>query len=69
MPSWKAWVQRTSGLIKRGSKEQAEKERLQKKGRKCFERGNICDRSKNYWKKAIKNGKLKDLGGETGWSN
>jgi hypothetical protein len=62
-------VERPVGLIKRGSGALAQKVRLQKKGRKCFERGNICDRSKYYWIKAIKNDKLKDLGGETCWSN
>jgi hypothetical protein len=46
------WVERPVGLIKRGSGAQALKERLQKKGRKCFERGNICHRSKSLQDKS-----------------
>ncbi len=48
------WVERPVGLIKRGSEseEQAEKERLQKKGRECFERGNICHRPKSLQDKS-----------------
>jgi hypothetical protein len=46
------WVERPVGLIKRGSKEQAQKERLQKKGRKCFARANICNRSKSLLDKS-----------------
>jgi hypothetical protein len=41
------WVERPVGLIKRGNGAQAQKLRLQNKGRECFERANICNRSKS----------------------
>ncbi len=39
-------VERPVGLIKRWSGAQTQKLRLQNKGKECFARANICNRSK-----------------------
>jgi hypothetical protein len=45
MTSWKAWVQRPSGLKRRALKVRVQK--MLKETRDCFERLNICNQSKS----------------------